>query len=496
MYRDYTDSLSRDPETLPRYFITGNAGTMVSNRISHFFNLRGPSVTIDTACSTTLTALHLACQSLRAGESEMAIVVGANLLLNSDVFVAMSNLGFLSPDGISYAFDARAAGYGRGDGVAAIVLKALPAALRTQDPIRAVIRETALNQDGRTSTITAPSNEAQERLIRECYRKAGLDMSQTSYIEAHGTGTATGDPLEVSAISAAFDGHALQMGSIKANIGHTEAASGIAGIIKVVIGAFHLFMVVWKLIWNANCTGLVTGKGADTTKCAVPTTRQHTQAQREKHQGLLSPPLHQISPAINAAKLPKFVQDWPLKDGIRRASVNNFGFGGSNAHAILEWYDPATALNGNGSNGDQGRQLHRGIMQARIYTLSAKDEQACQSMISNLRDYVSDYRGGDEQGFLDNLAYTLGSRRSILPWTASCAAESLRGLISALESGRLSPKKTGEKIRLGWVFTGQGAQWHAMGRELLGAFPVFREAILSCDEYIKEMGSTWAIMGK
>lgn len=278
MYRDYTDSLSRDPETLPRYFITGNAGTMVSNRISHFFDLRGPSVTIDTACSTTLTALHLACQSLRAGESDMAIVIGANLLLNSDVFVSMSNLGFLSPDGISYAFDARAAGYGRGEGVAALVLKALPAALRGQDPIRAVIRETALNQDGRTSTITAPSDKAQERLIRECYRKAGLDMSQTSYIEAHGTGTATGDPLEVSAISAAFDGQALQMGSIKANIGHTEAASGIAAIIKVVINTFLPFVVVWKLIWNANHTGLVARKGTCTTKCAVPTTRQHAQA--------------------------------------------------------------------------------------------------------------------------------------------------------------------------------------------------------------------------
>lgn len=292
MYRDYTDSLSRDPETLPRYFITGNAGTMVSNRISHFFDLRGPSVTIDTACSTTLTALHLACQSLRAGESDMAIVIGANLLLNSDVFVSMSNLGFLSPDGISYAFDARAAGYGRGEGVAAIVLKTLPAALSGQDPVRAVIRETALNQDGRTSTITAPSSEAQERLIRECYRKAGLDMSRTSYIEAHGTGTATGDPLEVSAISAAFDGQALQMGSIKANIGHTEAASGLAGIIKVVIDASLPFMVVWLLICNANRTGFVARKGAGATKCAVPTTRQHTQAQREKHQGSLSAPPH------------------------------------------------------------------------------------------------------------------------------------------------------------------------------------------------------------
>ncbi|GJD04401.1 polyketide synthase [Colletotrichum higginsianum] len=235
MYKDYHDSLNRDPKSLPRYFITGNAGAMVANRISHFFDLRGPSVTIDTACSTTLTALHLACQSLRAGESDMAVVVGANLMLNSDVFVTMSNLGFLSPDGISYAFDSRANGYGRGEGVAAIVLKALPKALADHDPVRTIIRETALNQDGKTPAITAPSDMAQEQLIRECYNRAGIDTSQTSYIEAHGTGTPTGDPLEISAISRAFQGQPLHVGSVKANIGHTEAASGLAGIIKVAL---------------------------------------------------------------------------------------------------------------------------------------------------------------------------------------------------------------------------------------------------------------------
>lgn len=163
----------------------------------------------------------------------MAIVVGANLALNADVFTTMSNLGFLSPDGISYAFDPRANGYGRGEGVAAIVLKTVPEAVQCEDPIRAIIRETALNQDGRTSAITAPSEVAQGDLIRECYRKTGLDLSETAYVEAHGTGTPIGDSLEMSAIAVVFQEHPVVVGSVKANIGHTEAASGLAAIIKV-----------------------------------------------------------------------------------------------------------------------------------------------------------------------------------------------------------------------------------------------------------------------
>ncbi|TIC97276.1 Lovastatin diketide synthase mokB [Colletotrichum higginsianum] len=420
MYKDYHDSLNRDPKSLPRYFITGNAGAMVANRISHFFDLRGPSVTIDTACSTTLTALHLACQSLRAGESDMAVVVGANLMLNSDVFVTMSNLGFLSPDGISYAFDSRANGYGRGEGVAAIVLKALPKALADHDPVRTIIRETALNQDGKTPAITAPSDMAQEQLIRECYNRAGIDTSQTSYIEAHGTGTPTGDPLEISAISRAFQGQPLHVGSVKANIGHTEAASGLAGIIKLLSSA----------------------------------------------------------------------QPWPLKDGIRRASVNNFGFGGSNAHVILEWHNP-DSQDQEQTNGSATVDAASGP--ARIYILSAKDEPASKRMISNLRNYIENADSTQERNLLASLAYTLGSRRSALPWKTVFAADSLDGILSSLDGGQNQPERSRKEIRVGWVFSGQGAQWHAMGRELFEAYPVFKTAIRECDSYIKEMGATWTI---
>ena len=236
-FRDYHDSLMRDPEQLPRYFMTGNGAAMISNRISHFFDLRGPSMTIDTGCSTGLTALHLGCQSIRTGESKVSIVGGANVMINPDMFISMSMLGLLGADGRSYTFDSRGEGYGRGEGVATVILKPLTDARKNGDPIRAVIRETALNQDGKTATITSPSQSAQEDLIRACYRNAGLDLSSTNYVEAHGTGTRTGDPIEAGAIGTVFRetrpaDNPLLIGSVKSNIGHLEAASGLAAVIK------------------------------------------------------------------------------------------------------------------------------------------------------------------------------------------------------------------------------------------------------------------------
>ncbi|KAL8787707.1 MAG: hypothetical protein Q9195_007663 [Heterodermia aff. obscurata] len=238
IFRDYMDSIIRDPQTFPRYVMTGNGSTMMSNRISHFFDLRGPSMTIDTGCSTGLTALHQACQSLRAGESDVSIIGGANVILNPDVHVLFSNLGLLSPDGRSYAFDSRAAGYGRGEGVSTIIIKPLKQALKDGDPVRAVIRQTALNQDGRTQTITSPSQSAQEDVIRACYRSVGLSPADTMYVEAHGTGTATGDPIEAAAIGNVFsEGRPIDkplfIGSVKTNVGHMESVSGFASILKV-----------------------------------------------------------------------------------------------------------------------------------------------------------------------------------------------------------------------------------------------------------------------
>ncbi|OJK00237.1 hypothetical protein ASPACDRAFT_28570 [Aspergillus aculeatus ATCC 16872] len=459
MSHDYQDSLYRSPETLPRYLVTGNAGTMVANRVSHFYDLRGPSVTIDTACSTTLTALHLAVQSLRAGEATIAIVTGANLMLSSNIFTTMSTLGFLSPDGVSYSFDSRANGYGRGEGVAAIVLKPLFRALQDNDPIRLVVRETALSQDGRTPAISAPSAEAQEHLIRECYRKAALSPEQTSYIEAHGTGTPAGDPLELRAISAAFDGQPLHIGSVKANIGHTEASSGLASVIKMAMAL---------------------------ERCVIPPNPSFLQPEEAliERTGL---------------KIPFSRQPWAPVDGARRASINNFGFGGANAHAIVESYEPLEEMSRTEANGfarlcelcdDHAEPDPPG----RIYVLSAKDERGCQRMISELSDYLTDTKSPDERQILANLAHTLASRRSSFRWKAACVAQSLASLTSRLSNEGTRPRKSADKVRLGWVFTGQGAQWFAMGRELIKAYPVFRQALLECDGYIRDMGASWSLL--
>ncbi|KAK2054714.1 hypothetical protein LY76DRAFT_638245 [Colletotrichum caudatum] len=523
MVRDYHDTLARDPHTLPRYFMTGNAATMAANRVSHFYDLRGPSMTIDTGCSTTLTALHLACRSLQAGESGSAIVTGANLMLNPDVFVSMSTIGFLSPDGISYSFDHRANGYGRGDGIAAVILKRLDHAVAAGDPIRAIIRGSALNQDGKTPTITTPSQEAQERLMGACYRSCGLDPGETGFVEAHGTGTPTGDPIEVAAIanviaSASPPGSdPLLLGSVKSAIGHTEAASGLASVIKVVCA-----LEAGVVPPNGNFEELNPKLRLEEWNMQVPTT----------------------------------VRPWPKRGVTRRASINNFGFGGANAHVILEEYRPESvagllascngmasiaAVNGHpkvnghskvngcpqvhehdprltngmdGENGLRGEEMssaliqhtksnghHVGAMPApdsadgRVFVLYGKDQASCQSRVNDLRSYLSLRDNEEHPQILRDLAYTLSERRTVMPWMVACRSGDVLGLQEALESGKPAAARIpGQPPRLAFVFNGQGAQWHAMGRELIHRYDVFRASIEQMGVHIREMGATWSLM--
>ncbi|KAF6838975.1 polyketide synthase [Colletotrichum musicola] len=522
MVRDYHDTLARDPHTLPRYFMTGNAATMAANRVSHFYDLRGPSMTIDTGCSTTLTALHLACRSLQAGESGSAIVTGANLMLNPDVFVSMSTIGFLSPDGISYSFDHRANGYGRGDGIAAVILKRLDHAVAAGDPIRAVIRGSALNQDGKTPTITTPSREAQERLMGACYRSCGLDPGETGFVEAHGTGTPTGDPIEVTAIanviaSASPPGSdPLLLGSVKSAIGHTEAASGLASVIKVVCA-----LEAGVVPPNGNFEELNPKLRLEEWNMQVPTT----------------------------------VRPWPRRGATRRASINNFGFGGANAHVILEEYRPesvagllascngmasSVAVNGhskvnghpkvngypqvnehdpevtngmNGESGFRGEEIstalqhtksnghYVGAMPApdsadsRVFVLYGKDQASCQSRVNDLSFYLSLRDNEEHLQILHDLAYTLSERRTVMPWMAACRSGDMLGLQEALEDGKLAAARIpSQPPRLGFVFNGQGAQWYAMGRELIHRYDVFRASIEQMGVHIREMGATWSLM--
>ncbi|PYI32700.1 hypothetical protein BP00DRAFT_435110 [Aspergillus indologenus CBS 114.80] len=457
-FRDNHDSLLRDPDTLARSFLTGNGAAMIANRISHFFDLRGPSLMVDTGCSTTLTLLHLACQSLRAGESDMAIVGGSNILLNPDMFIAGSNLSLLSAQGRCFAFDARATGYGRGDGIASMIIKPLIAAFRDGDPIRAVIRNSAANQDGKTATLTSPSQEAQEVLMRECYEMAGLDPRDTGFVEAHGTGTQAGDIIEAHAIGRVFGLRRstecpLVIGSVKTNIGHTEAASGLAGVIKAVMAM---------------------------EKQAIP-----------PHLNFESPNENVAFDALNL-KIPLSLQEWPSLS-LRRASINNFGYGGANAHVIIE--SPEILQRTTSFSGAVNTSNHK--KRSRVFVLSAKDPGVARRMGENLCDYLATRireSEENEEELLDQLAFTLGRRRTRFSCTIAWSGSSITEAYATLEAPGLTTQRSMRVPRVGMVFTGQGAQWFAMGRELLDAYPVFCDTIHEVDACLKSMGATWSAL--
>ncbi|KAK2057592.1 hypothetical protein LY76DRAFT_97387 [Colletotrichum caudatum] len=463
--KDYYDILTRDLELLPANFFVGTSITMISNRISHFYDLKGASVTLDTACSSGLVALHQACQTLRSGESSMAIVGAANAMLSPDLFVAMSTLGVVGKDGKCYAWDPRAEGYGRGEGVAALMLKPLAAALADGDHVHSVIRDVGLNQDGKTPTITSPSLDAQVDLIRACYRRAGLDMSETGYVEAHMTGTEVGDATEAEALGRTFgrsraaDDGPVVVGSVKTNIGHTEAVSGLAAVIKATLGLRHRMIAP-----NLNF---------ETT-----------------------------SPKIDAAgwhlTVPTQPQPWP-RDKPLRVSINNFGYGGTNAHVILEGassHVPTKPVR-NGLHPSAANGTGHAESVPKVYVVTAKDETALEKASGELAAHL---RRGGQQGHdrpsEGDLAYTLAQRRSRFPWVSAVRASSLDDLVDGLEDpSRKNPrgKAPGKVPRVGFVFNGQGAQWYRMGRELIAAYPVFGTAIRKADEAFRQLGAEWSL---
>lgn len=379
---------------------------------------------------------------------------------------------FLSPDGRCYTYDHRANGYSRGEGAACIILKPLADALRNGDTIRGVIRNTGTNQDGKTNGITLPSSAAQECLVRRVYQQAGLDPARTGYVEAHGTGTPAGDPLEAAALSKVFgpgrpSSQPLMVGSVKTNIGHLEGASGLAGLIKTVL------MLENNLILpNVNF------------EKANP-----------------SIPLHEWK-----LKVPTTVQPWPTS-GVRRASVCNYGYGGSNSHVVID--DAYNYLAFRGLKGSR-----RGFpsvatiasitidplvsfpedSRARIFILSAFDKASGKIQAKRLASYLRERRSVNSQNLLGDLAFTLAQRRSILPYKTAVSASSVAQLIDAVGSDAIVYSKATKTPRLGFVFTGQGAQWHAMGRELIGEYPVFRNSLVTASKYLKMIGASWSLL--
>ncbi|KAL4925328.1 type I polyketide synthase [Aspergillus undulatus] len=459
--RDYHDGIIRDEDNLPRLLSTGTGDAMFSNRISHFYDLRGPSFTLDTGCSGGLVALHQGVQSLRTGEADAAVICGSLISLNPDMFKGLGSIGFLSPDGRSYAFDSRANGYGRGEGFATVVIKRLSDAIQVGDPIRAIIRESGLNQDGKTDTITTPSQSAQVALMEDCYRRVGLDPLHTQYCEAHGTGTIAGDPIECGALAAVFKrdrppNNPLLIGSVKTNIGHTESASGLAALIKVVLALEQK-----KIPPSINFEKPNPRLPLDDWRLRVVTK----------------------------------LQDWPSgPDGVRRASINNFGYGGTNAHLIVD--SAPDELSAGQVNGHTEPPL---TLDNQILVVSAYTEQGCRDIATNIKGYLERNTADDHRGLLQSVIHTLGHRRTRLPWVLAQTIpvqDGLRGACLALDSIEATPQRSINAPRVGMVFTGQGAQWYAMGRELIAAYPIFESSLREADTYIKSFGAEWSLLNE
>ncbi|KAI2998689.1 hypothetical protein CAN33_0030420 [Aspergillus niger] len=455
MTNDYELLSTRDIMDMPHNSATGNGKTMLANRLSWFFDLRGPSIMMDTACSSSLTALHLATQALRAGECSQALVTGASLILHPNFTQRLSYMHMLSADGISHSFDSKANGYGRGEGFGAILLKPLSKAMADGDMIRAIVRATGSNQDGRTPGITMPNATAQADLIRSTYSRAGLSMGETSYFEAHGTGTAIGDPTELSAIGASFGAERkpgdepLCVGSVKSNLGHTEGAAGVASIIKVV-----LCLEKGMLVPNAGFSNL-------------------NPKIRLEEWGL---------------RLSNSTTPWP-SHLLQRASINSFGFGGANAHAILE--STAQYL---GKTQAPSDSTIEGTPQ--VVVVSTHDQSGLDRTADKWTSFLNPCVDGKRKDIaLLDVAHTMATRRSQLPFRSFAVVNSLAELRNVMAAGLPTFSRASRKnqAHLAFIFTGQGAQWPRMGVQLL-ANPVFAASMERSQQVLQSLDCSWDLL--
>ncbi|KAH0536611.1 Type I Iterative PKS [Glutinoglossum americanum] len=451
----------RDPEYLHRYHATGSGTAIMANRISHIFDLKGPSFTLDTACSSSIYCLHNAVTALANGECDAAVVAGANLITSPEQQLETMRGGILSATSTCHTFDASADGYGRAEGVGALYLKRLSTAVKDGDAIRAVIRATAINSNGKTPGITQPSVSGQEEVIRKAYRKAGLNVSGTSYVECHGTGTAVGDPIEVEALSRVFSrdtGQPLLLGAVKTNLGHSGAASGISAIIKTVLAFEHgkipATIGISRLNPKSKCLQSATSHlhlGADLTP--VPFKKWNMRVVTE-------------------------ATDWP--SAVRRASVNSFGYGGANAHTILESVDSVLP----GYREARLEKPKKDPAKKFVLPFSASSLPSLRSRVLDISKRLNE--GGRYD--LDDLCYTLEKRRPHLNERGFLlSSEATVEADFSSEGSLVTSGKAHQCLPLGFVFTGQGAQWPQMGAELLEAYPEYLETIRYLDSILKSL---------
>src|SRR6476646_763503 len=431
---------------------SGGALSIIANRFSYFLDLRGPSIAVDTACSSSLVAVHLACQSLRMGDSELAIAAGVNLLLSPGIFRGFDQAGALSTTGRCHAFDAGADGFVRGEGCGVVVLKRLGDALRDVNRVLAVVRGSALNQDGRSNGLMAPNPAAQTAVLRAAYANAGVPPHEVDYVETHGTGTLLGDPIEARALGTVLgrgrpENSPLLIGAIKSNLGHLEAAAGIAGFIKAV---------------------LAVQRGHIPPNLGFQTPNPHI-------------PFDQMRLKVVADH-----QDWPARnEGLprpRRAGVSSFGFGGANAHVVIE------------QGPDAGPTPVRAEPVVTSLVVSGKTPDRVASWAASLADWMED--AGAEVALAD-IAHTLNHHRTRHETFATVCAcdrgEAVAGL-RALAAGQAAVGVVGPHegpCRPGTVFvySGQGSQWAGMGRQLLADEPAFAAAVTELEpDFVAEVG--------
>jgi len=435
--------LGRGASSIDVYLASGNAPSVASGRLSYVLGLQGPCMTIDTSCSASLVAIHSACQSLRLGESSLALAGGVNLICAPETTIALSKGHMLAGDGRCKTFDAAANGFARGEGCGIVVLKRLSDAKRDGDRVLALIRGSAINQDGKSSGLTVPNGPAQESVIRDALTAAGLEGSDIDYVEAHGTGTSLGDPIEVRSLARVLgEGRdpdkPLMIGSVKTNIGHLEAAAGVAGFLKVVLALQHE---------------------------AIP-----------KHLNFKDP-----NPFIEWENLPVAVasnaKPWLRGTRPRRAGVSSFGFSGTNAHLILE-EAPADAAPVEGND----RPLH-------CLTVSARSEASLHELTRLYADALAPEKGPE----LADFAHVAATGRAHLTHrTAIVAADGAeaREALLAANSGAVDPRirrgklASGRSTEVVFLYTGAGAQYPGMARSLYQTSPVFRDAIDHCDKLL------------
>jgi len=428
----------------------GTAHNIASGRLSYFFDLQGPNLVVDTACSSSLVAVHLACQSLRAGECSMALAAGANLMLTPLWTLPLSRMRMLAADGRCKTFDAKADGMVRSEGCGAVVLKRLSAAVADGDRILAVIRGSAVNQDGRTNGITAPNGLSQRALLQQALRNAGVTAGQISHVETHGTGTALGDPIEVEALAEILgqpraESGMCYLGAAKTNIGHLEGAAGIAGLIKVILSLRH--ETIPPL---AHFTTLNPHISLEGTRFVVPTASQA----------------------------------WSTGEARRLAGISSFGWSGTNAHVIVEEAPLSAAGRDDQSVG--GR--------AHLLPISARSAAALVALAGRYRDLLGS--ADPDSAPLEDVCFTASTRRSHHEHRAAVVGSSSHEIADALDAlvageprrgssiGQLRP---GGHASVVYVFCGQGPQWLGMGRELLREEPAFKEAVARCDEEIRTL---------